>query len=211
MDIHLHREDFLLNTPGVKFDYIVANPPFVEYNSLDQEKRERYSEAFETAQGRFNLYAPFVERMCDLLDGEGELQCILPEQFLFSRNDQFRRRLREETVHGVQPLPKAVFPNHNVWTCLVSISADPSLGVNGSYAVTTWNYKSEIELLLRRLGVPENDIEDQITAYIDRYQEFQRTLRARRRHNGKAGGYNVTVDPKIQADTPTQSDLGQWA
>jgi hypothetical protein len=149
--------------------------------------------------------------MCDLLSVGGELQCILPEQFLFSRNPQFRQRLREETIHEVRPLPEAVFPNHNVRTCLLSISADPSLGVDGSFAITSWHYRAEIELLLRRLGVPEDDIEEQVTAYTNRCQGLQETLRARRRVTGRDGGYNVAVDPKLQTDTPTQSDLGQWA
>jgi len=134
----------------------------------------------------------------------------LPEQFLFSRNPRFRQRLREEAIHEVRPLPEAVFPNHDVRTCLISVSADPSLGLNGSFAITS-HYRDELELLLRRLGVPEDDIEEQVAAYTNRYQGLQETLRARRRVTGRDGGYNVAVDPKLQTDTPTQSDLGQWA
>ncbi|WP_080509757.1 Eco57I restriction-modification methylase domain-containing protein [Haloarcula marismortui] len=211
MTIHLHRDDFLLNTPGVEFDYIVANPPFVKYNTLDREKREQYSEAFETAQGRFNLYAPFVERMCDLLDDGGELRCILPDQFLFSRNSRFRRRLREETIHEVRPLPEAVFPNHDVRSCLLSLSADPSLGLNGSFAITSWHYRFDVEQLLQRLGVPKDALKEQVTAYTERRQGLQETLRARRRRNGKDSGYNAAVDPRLQTDTAIQSDLGNWA
>lgn len=210
-DIHLHHDDFLLSTPSTDFDYILSNPPFVKYNSLDPEKREKYSEKYVTAQGRFNLYAPFAERMCDLLAADGQMCFLLPDQFLLSRNDQLRQRLREETIHEVRPLPDAVFPDHGVRTCLLSMSGDPSLGLNGSYAITSWHYTVDVRRLLEGLGVPENRISDQISTYDDRYQGLQETLRARRRQNGKDGGYNVGVDPTIESTTSTQSDLGQYA
>lgn len=226
MTTTLHQTDFLTWSPGQRFDYIVANPPFIKYNSLEKDKREHYADRFETATGRYNLYAPFIEKMCDYLADDGNLICILPDQFLFSTNDSLRRRLREETLHPVWPLPDDVFQNHTVQTCLVEISADPNIGVDGKYAVHSWHWPSAVEELLEALGVGEKEATQQVETYFERVDELKQKIPARRRTYGTDGGYasphgpsrrvqgnsdRQDSKPSSQQNAPSeQQDLGAW-
>lgn len=187
----------------------IANPPFVQYNNINKAKRERYAEQFNSANSRFNLYTAFVEQMCDHLTADGRLMFILPEDFLFSRNADFRNRLHEETIHYVRPLPKAVFPNHTVRTCVLNVTPDTSLGLNGSFILDTWHYTTDIKQLLRGVGVSESEVDAHVDAYLERYEELRRKVIARRRTNGRGGGYHVSNDPQVEEET--QADLGNWA
>jgi type I restriction-modification system DNA methylase subunit len=209
VDINLRQADFLLNPPAEKFEYIVANPPFVKYNAIKPEKREQYKQQFDTADGKFNLYAPFVEQMCTHLADNGELKCILPDGFLFGNNSALRQRLRKETIHGVRPLPEAVFPDHQVRTSLVEVSNDPSFSIDGSFALTQWLYRHDIESILSGVGVPEGELEAHIDSYDERRNSMERCLRVRRRRD-KGGGYNTRVDPTIEHEEPAQHHLGDW-
>jgi tRNA1(Val) A37 N6-methylase TrmN6 len=209
MDITFLQNDFLLDAPREQFEYIIANPPFVQYNNIDKEKREQYAEQFETATGRFNLYAPFVEQMCNYLSTEGDLVFILPEDFLFSTNGSIRNRLREETIYYMRPLPVAVFPDHTVRTCMLHVSADTSLGLNSSFVLDTWHYTTEIAELLRGVDVSENEVEEHVADYLDRFEKLQQKVFARRQTQGREGGYSTLNDPRIE--TETQTDLGNWA
>lgn len=209
MDITFLQNDFLLDPPREQFDYIIANPPFVQYNDIDKEKRERYANQFDSAVGRFNLYAPFVEQMCDHLTADGELVFILPEDFLFSTNADFRNRIREETIHYVRPLPEVVFPNHSIRTCVLNVTPDPSLGLNGSFIIDTWHYRSTIKRLLQGLGVGEEETEALVEDYLERYEDLRWKMQMRRRTDGRDGGYCVSNNPRIEEET--QADLGEWA
>jgi tRNA1(Val) A37 N6-methylase TrmN6 len=209
MDITFLQNDFLTDPPRGQFEYIIANPPFVQYNNINKNKRERYAERFETATGRFNLYAPFVEQMCDRLTADGELVFILPEDFLFSTNANFRNRLREETIHYVRPLPEPVFPDHTVRTCMLHLSADGSLGLNSSFVLDTWHYTTKIKELLQGVNIGEDEVEEHVSDYLDRFEKLQHKILARRQTQGREGGYSTLDDPRIE--TETQTDLGNWA
>jgi tRNA1(Val) A37 N6-methylase TrmN6 len=209
MDITFLKNDFLLDPPQEHFQYIIANPPFVQYNNINEEKRERYAEQFETAEGRFNLSAPFAEQMCDHLSADGDLVFILPEDFLFSTNSRFRSRLREENIHYVRPLPNAIFPDHTVRPCMLNMSSDTSLGLNSSFILDTWHYTNQIAELLRGVGVSGDEVEVHVADYLDRVEELQFKVRARRQMQGRDGGYSAVNGPAVE--TETQADLGNWA
>ena len=190
LDITLDQTDFLLDPPDEQFDYIIANPPFVQYNDIDDDKRERYAKRYRSAEGRFNLYAPFVEQMTTLLSESQDMMVILPEDFLFSGNDTLRNWLRKETLHFIRPLPKATFPNHQVRTVAVSLTKSPSLGCESAFVVDTWPYKVDIKHLLRGLDVAQDRIDDTLEEYLDRFRSLQTRVRSRRRTKGSEGGYN---------------------
>lgn len=200
LDITLDQTDLLLDPPNKQFDYIIANPPFVRYNDIDKEKRERYAEKYDSAVGRFNLYAPFVEQMSKLLADSGGMIFILPEDFVFSANEAFRDMLRSETLHFIRPLPKATFPNHQVRTVAISLSKDPNLGLNSSFVVDTWNYKVDIEQILSGLDATPPSIDKQLEEYLNRFESLQKRVRARRRTKGRESG----SDSSTQNQTPNE-------
>lgn len=63
------------------FDIIVGNPPYVGFRDLDPNVKSRLKRTYTTAQGKFDLYVPFVERGSQLLSPGGILTYLLPTGF----------------------------------------------------------------------------------------------------------------------------------
>lgn len=90
------KRDFLsVDTPTAldAFDYIVGNPPYVPIEGLDEEEKDDYKSRFETATGRFDLFALFYERALNLLGSDGRLVFITPEKFEYTETTAPLRRI----------------------------------------------------------------------------------------------------------------------
>jgi len=81
-DVDVRQADFLLDPPEGPFDWVLANPPYTRYSRLRTEKRTAYGEKFETAEGKFPVFAPFVEQALELVKEDGWATFILPVQAL---------------------------------------------------------------------------------------------------------------------------------
>lgn len=80
--IDIRTEDFLKPT-AERYDYIVGNPPYVAITGLTPAERLRYKRDYETATGRFDLYALFLEQALSLLAPDGRLVFVTPEKYLY--------------------------------------------------------------------------------------------------------------------------------
>lgn len=66
---------------AMKFDFVVANPPYVQVRRLGPAK-ETYAAAFDTAVGNFDIYIPFLQRGLEWLTPDGRMAYIYPDRFL---------------------------------------------------------------------------------------------------------------------------------
>lgn len=67
--------------PAKRFDVVIANPPFVEFKSLDAGTKRRLA-GYESARGKYDLYVPFLEKIDALLDAGGNAVVICPTRFM---------------------------------------------------------------------------------------------------------------------------------
>jgi hypothetical protein len=106
------------------FDAVVGNPPYVRSRHIDDERKADLRERFDAARGAFDLYVPFVERMCDL----GERVCaVVPNKWTTARYGQrLRDRLldRHRLVEVVDASELPVFADADVYPVVVSVRAD---------------------------------------------------------------------------------------
>jgi len=79
--IRILHEDFLLKNPG-KFNFIIANPPYVPITGLNENEKVQYRSLFRSATGRFDLYFLFFEQALNCLEKNGRLVFVTPEKFL---------------------------------------------------------------------------------------------------------------------------------
>jgi len=118
------READFLQPAHEQFDYIIGNPPYVAITGLDRDERNRYREAYETAIGRFDLYALFFEQALRLLRPDGRLVFISPEKFLYVET---ARPLRELLLrHGVEELhfvAEATFGDKVTYPLITTVGA----------------------------------------------------------------------------------------
>lgn len=209
-ELRVDEADFLLDPPDAGFDYVLANPPFLRYEEIPSAKRDRYRERFRAAEGRFDLFMPFVEQMLRLLADDGWLVFIAPEQLITSPHmASARKELRNETIHECEYLPKQVFPDHTITTVAVTVSPDRSLGADSSFYVTPL-YGHETREMLERCGLQGDELEAAVDDYYEGLEMARKLLRFRRRWDGRDGGYKPAVDPTIP-DQERQADLGRWS
>lgn len=84
-DFNLITQDSLRSDWDRKFDVIVGNPPYVKYQDLSDENRAYLLKEWTTIQsGTFNLYFAFFELGYQLLDVNGRLGYITPNNYFTS-------------------------------------------------------------------------------------------------------------------------------
>ncbi len=109
------------------FDCVVGNPPYVRIQNLDSAFVEYLKASFHTANGKFDLYVPFLERGVDLLGKDGHLGMIVPNKFLTAnygtafRNYAARHRLVRQIVDFDC---EQIFPGASTYCCLLFLSRE---------------------------------------------------------------------------------------
>ncbi len=84
---NVRHQDFLESEADADgFDVVVGNPPFVSATSLTAASKARYLERFETAWGRLDLYALFLEQGLRWLAPGGRLAFITPDKWLTAQS-----------------------------------------------------------------------------------------------------------------------------
>lgn len=84
-DFNLFTQDSLRSHWSSTFDVIVGNPPYVKYQDLSNENRAFLSKEWATIQnGTFNLYFAFFELGYHLLNTNGRLGYITPNNYFTS-------------------------------------------------------------------------------------------------------------------------------
>lgn len=112
--------DFFEFEPGLLFDTIIGNPPYVRFRDIkDTTKGLLQMEKFDQ---RSNLYLFFIDRCIDLLSDNGELIFITPREFIKATSARLlNKRLFYEGsfTHfydlGDQPIFSGVSPNCAIW------------------------------------------------------------------------------------------------
>ena len=67
---------------GMKFDFVVGNPPYVRVQKLVEEQKEAIKKYHESAIGKFDLYVPFIEQGIKWLNDSGKLGYITSNSFI---------------------------------------------------------------------------------------------------------------------------------
>lgn len=73
------------------FTFVIGNPPYVGFHGFATDK-EFLRSTYKTASGKFDIYAPFIERGLNLTAEGGELSFICPSTFM---KRGFGRKLRQ--------------------------------------------------------------------------------------------------------------------
>ncbi len=90
-------DDFLLCEPGIDFDYVVGNPPYVRQERIPAALLSEYRARFSTLYDRADLYVPFYERALDLLKPGGTLGFICANRWL---KNKYGGPLRNKIASG---------------------------------------------------------------------------------------------------------------
>lgn len=89
---HFKNEDFLFSEWDTTFDFIVGNPPYIRYENIPSEIREKYRAKFVTFHYRCDIYVLFYEHSLQLLSANGRHGFICSNRWL---KNEYGRKLRQ--------------------------------------------------------------------------------------------------------------------
>lgn len=92
---NLYCDNTLVHNFNIKFDYIFANPPYVRVHNMTKEERKQLK-TYSFSDGIPDLYIVFMEYCLDILNENGKMIFITPNNFYFTKSQQaFRNYLCE--------------------------------------------------------------------------------------------------------------------
>lgn len=96
-DIHIYTADSLRCKWPYQFDVVVGNPPYVKFQDLDDITRTFLLESYQTTKmGTYNLYFAFFELGLNILNEEGKLGYITPNNYFTSLSGEPLRMFFQE-------------------------------------------------------------------------------------------------------------------
>jgi type I restriction-modification system DNA methylase subunit len=111
------------------FDSVIGNPPYIRIQAMKEWapiEVEQYKRNYNSAsKGNYDIYVVFVERVLQLLNGNGHLGFILPHKFFNSKYGQPLRyiiasgRTLDKIVHFGD---NQVFDKATTYTCLLFLN-----------------------------------------------------------------------------------------
>jgi hypothetical protein len=121
--IQIRHADFLLQALGRKFEFIIANPPYVPITGLTKQEKREYRTRFHSATGRFDLYFLFFEQALHCLKKDGRLVFITPEKYLSVKSaSQLRIILSEYSIDEIDLIHEQSFRNLVTYPAVTTIT-----------------------------------------------------------------------------------------
>ncbi|HEV2548642.1 MAG TPA: class I SAM-dependent DNA methyltransferase [Stellaceae bacterium] len=123
-DSPVHRADALLADPGVKWDYVLTNPPFGRKQSfkvftddgdIETEREDYQRPDFKVTTG--NKQLNFLQHVMTILGEGGTAAVVVPDNVLFETGGGGRIRLRlldDFDCHTLLRLPTGIFYKQGV-------------------------------------------------------------------------------------------------
>ncbi|MFZ4456321.1 MAG: HsdM family class I SAM-dependent methyltransferase [Bacteroidales bacterium] len=85
IDFNLYVQDSLKANWTIRFDNVIGNPPYVKFQDLSDDNRKYLAKNWTTVDnGSFNLYFAFFELGYKLLNDDGKLGFITPNNYFTS-------------------------------------------------------------------------------------------------------------------------------
>lgn len=120
--------DYLSADCQCKFDFIIGNPPYIDYRSIHALLRNSLKERFISCnEGKFDFCYPFIEKsIADLADG-GRMAMLIPANIY---KNKFARNLRHIIKEGLVSI--TTFPSKKLFKPSVLTSSSILVYENGN-------------------------------------------------------------------------------
>ena len=113
------------------FDFIVGNPPYVNTHDMAEETIQYLKMHYSTTQkGVFNIFYAFIEQSLKKLNKAGNIEFIVPNNFLTIKSAESLRILLKENHHVIKIIDFAdnmVFKPVRTYNCIIKLSRSNEL------------------------------------------------------------------------------------
>jgi type I restriction enzyme M protein len=152
--------DALVSDNGVRYDYVLANPPFGKKSSMTitneegkQEKQDYIINRQDFVATTANKQLNFLQHIKTLLKLTGEAAVVLPDNVLFEggAGETVRRELMKTTeLHTILRLPTGIFYAQGVKANVLFFDNKPASKDPWTKEVWIYDYRSNISHTLKK-------------------------------------------------------------
>lgn len=76
---NIYNKDYLFSKSSVKYDFIVGNPPYLQYVDLEDNLRDKLKRTFSSCKvGKFDYCFAFIEKSLNQLTARGKIAYLIP-------------------------------------------------------------------------------------------------------------------------------------
>ena len=170
------RNDALLSDPGMRFDYVLTNPPFGKKATLKAaagEDGELVDEELSYSRQDFwatssNKQLNFVQHIHTILKTGGTAAVVVPDNVLFEggAGETVRRKLLETTnLHTILRLPTGIFYKPGVKANVIFFENRPGSERVQTREVWIYDYRTNVHHTLKQHPMTETDLADFLECY----------------------------------------------
>ena len=174
-DVPVTLGDALLTDPGVRFDYVLTNPPFGKKSSLTFTNEEGEEEQEDLVYNRQDFWTTtsnkqlnFLQHINTLLKATGKAAVVVPDNVLFEAGagETVRKKLLETTdLHTVLRLPTGIFYKPGVKANVLFFDKRPASPEMQTKEVWFYDLRTNIHFTLKQHPMTHADLEDFIRCY----------------------------------------------
>lgn len=195
-DTVISPTDSLIADTGVRYDYVLANPPFGKKSSMTFTNEEGEQEKEDLTYNRQDFWVTtsnkqlnFVQHIKSMLKTTGQAAVVLPDNVLFEGGvgETVRKKLLETAdLHTILRLPTGIFYANGVKANVLFWDAKPSSKEPWTKEVWVYDYRTNIHHTLKKNPLKLDDL-----------QEFIQLYQAGNRHK-RVETYNADTNPDGQ-------------
>jgi type I restriction enzyme M protein len=169
------RSDALIADCGIRYDYVLANPPFGKKSSMtiSNEEGEADQEPLTYQRQDFwettsNKQLNFLQHIVTILKDSGQAAVVLPDNVLFEggAGEKIRRKLLENCdVHTILRLPTGIFYAQGVKANIVFFDAKPKDGKVHTKGIWFYDLRTNKHFTLKTRQLKFDDLKQFVECY----------------------------------------------
>lgn len=167
--------DALISDEGIRYDYVLANPPFGKKSSMSSTNEAGEQEKQDLSYNRQDFWAStsnkqlnFLQHIKSLLKIHGEAAVVLPDNVLFEggAGETVRKELLKTTeLHTVLRLPTGIFYAQGVKANVLFFDNKPASKEAWTKDVWFYDYRTNIHHTLKKKPMQLEDLKEFIELY----------------------------------------------
>ncbi|MBF8962950.1 SAM-dependent DNA methyltransferase [Pontibacter sp. FD36] len=174
-DNFISPADALIADAGVRYDYVLANPPFGKKSSQTFTNADGEQEKEDLTYNRQDFWATtsnkqlnFLQHIRSMLKTTGMAAVVLPDNVLFEggAGESVRKKLLETTdIHTILRLPTGIFYAQGVKANVVFFDNKPSSKDPWTKEIWVYDYRTNVHHTLKKNPLKLEDLRNFITLY----------------------------------------------
>lgn len=176
--------DSLVVDNGIRFDYVLTNPPFGKKSSMTFTNEEGEQEKEDLTYNRQDFWATtsnkqlnFVQHIRTMLKTTGKAAVVVPDNVLFEggAGETVRKKILETTdLHTILRLPTGIFYAQGVKANVIFFDAKPASKESWTKEIWIYDYRTNVHHTLKKNPLKMDDLKDFIKCYSPKNRQLRK-------------------------------------